>query len=191
MSAPSTNQRQRVNPGSEEHGHVLRAIIEYALAMRFLWLSDRIFVYAPACVMCALALLVAASLLTHGSRLAAFDDAASLLAVGCLAVAALALLLATYVASRTYWELNLFSQLAVLVAVDAAVRHLHGQMPWKVMVMRLLLAALATSFFEFIAAAWELRRENAETVHRLKQISRVIGITAALLTLAALARLYT
>ena len=185
MSAPADQRRK---PGSEEHGHVLRTIVEYALGLRFLWLSDRLFVYAPTCAIVALVFLVAASLLTHERRLAAFDDSASLLALVCLAVAAAALLLAAYVAARTYWEFNLFSQLSVLFAVDASVRHLNGQMPWRLMAVRLLLAALATSFFEVIAAAWELRRENAEAVHRLKQLSRVFGITAALLTLAALAR---
>lgn len=187
MSAPA-NQRRK--PGSEEHGHVLRIIIEYALGLRLMWLSDRLFVCAPTFTIVAVLLLVAASVLTVESRLAAFDNAASLLALSCLVVAAAALLVAVYVAAKTYWEFNFFSQLSVLLAVDVSVRHLSGQMPWKVMAMRLLLAALAASFFEFIAGAWELRRENAEAVYRLTQISRVFGITAALLTLAALARLF-
>ena len=119
------------------------------------------------------------------------DDPAAAVALVAYAFAALALLWALRIGAGAYWRLNLVSQLTVLFAFHAAALYLAGRLPPGGVTARALLAAFVGAVAEIASSAWSVRRTQTERIYRLTQLSRLVGVAAAVAVAFAIVRMFS
>jgi hypothetical protein len=94
------------------------------------------------------------------------------------------LAISTWVAS--YWNLNLVSQWFTLYGTAAVIIYLraHGASVGD-MAGRLIIATIGSFTFEIGSILWLIRRRDSERLHRLKQVSQMVGILSAVVVVIA------
>jgi len=180
---------QLKNPDGDED---LGTIVTVGDACRDLWMNGRLLVQVPLYAVGAMACIVVSRIATSDGRpLLVLDDPAAALAWVGYGFAALAVFWALRIGAGAYWHLNLVSQLTVLVAFHAVALHLAGRFPLGGVAARVLLAAFVGAVAEIASSAWMVRHAQTERIYRLTQLSRLVGVAAAVAVAFAIVRLFS